>query len=673
MSAGQIKIDENLKKLSVNTIRFLAVDGVQKANSGHPGMPMGMADVAFILWTQFLKYNPDDPDWINRDRFILSGGHGSMLIYAMLHLAGYDVSNEDLQQFRQWGSKTPGHPEHNVIPGIETTTGPLGQGVANGVGMALAQKILAAKFNDKESAIFDHHVYAICGDGDMMEGVTSEAVSLAGHLKLGNLVLIYDDNNITIEGNTELAFSEDVAKRFEAYGWHVVKTNAHNHDEITSALQAGVDEADKPTLVIATSHIGFGSPNLQDTSTVHGSPLGDEEVAATKKNLGWPVEPKFYVPDEVKDVFAQRKDALKPEYDAWQTLYATWEKENPEKAELWKTMMDKTIPEDLEEQLIAALPDKATATRALGGVVLNKAAELVPSLHGGAADLEPSTKTYIKEAGSIGRDNFEGRNLHFGVREHGMGSIMNGMALYNGLIMYGATFMVFADYMRPPIRIAAMQKSQAIYVFTHDSIFVGEDGPTHQPIETVSSLRCMPNVHVCRPADGMETAMAWAYALRRKDGPTALALTRQGVPVLEREAGFDPKTIQKGGYILDKEENDALDLILVGTGSEVSVALEAKKLLAEKSYTTRVVSIPCLEAFNAQSDEYKSEVIPENVPVVIVEAGVAQGWHSITRAPLLFIGMDRFGASGPYQVLAEKFGFTGPSVAEMSECWIKGL
>ena len=659
-------------ELAVNTIRFLAADGVQKAKSGHPGMPMGMADCAYVLWTKFLRYNPQDPDWINRDRFVLSAGHGSMLIYSMLHLAGYDLTLDDLKQFRQWGSKTPGHPEHAHVPGVETTTGPLGQGFANGVGMALAMKILAARFNTNEQKIFNHHVYAIVSDGDLMEGISAEAASIAGHLGLGNLVYLYDDNTITIEGKTDLAFSEDIPKRFEAYGWHTMKIDGHDHAAISNAIQAGIEETEKPTLICAKTTIGYGSPNQAGTSGVHGAPLGEEEILASKKHMGFPVEPAFYVPEEVRDIFRKRQNALKSEYDTWNALYETWQKQHPEKNELWTNMKNRTLPDDLESQLIAALPEKPTATRGIGGKVLNKAVTLVPSIIGGSADLSPSTKTNIVDQPSIRKGDYAGMNLHFGIREHGMGGILNGMALYGGFIPYGSTFLVFADYMRPSIRLASIMNQQVVYVFTHDSIFVGEDGPTHQPVEHAAVLRAIPGVSVFRPADALETAMAWAFALKKKDGPTAVLLTRQTVPNFERDSDFNPKMIQKGGYVLLEEEGTP-DMILVASGSEVSISAEAREILRQQGKSIRVVSMPSLDTFLSQDQTYRESVIPGNIPVTVVEAGIDQGWYKLTRAPMQFLGMRGFGASGPYQVLAEKYGFTGPAVAEMSACWLKEI
>jgi transketolase len=665
---------ERLEQLAVDTIRMLAADGVQKANSGHPGMPMGMADCAYVLWTRFLRYNPMDPNWPDRDRFILSAGHGSMLLYAMLYLTGYEVAIEDLGQFRQWESRTPGHPEYGCLPGVETSTGPLGQGFANGVGMAIASRIAATRFNRTGFPIIDHRVYAIVSDGDLMEGISSEAASIAGHLRLGNLIYLYDDNHITIEGKTDLAFSEDVEKRFQAYGWQAVRIDGHDRNQIAEAIRSGIDETGKPTLILARTHIGYGSPGKHDDASVHGSPLGAEELKLTKRNLGFPEDREFYVPDGVPEVFRRRPAALKPEYDAWQKRFTEWRNRFPDLAESWKNMQSKKLPQHLEDLLISGLPGKAAATRIHGWKVLQKAAEAAPGLIGGSADLSPSTKTTIEGASSIEAGRFEGRNLHFGIREHGMGGILNGMALYGGFIPYGSTFLVFSDYMRPSIRLASIMCVQVIYIFTHDSIFVGEDGPTHQPIEHLAVLRAIPGLTLLRPADGLETAMAYAYALRKQDGPTAICLTRQNVPELRRPEGFDRRDILKGGYVLEKEKGGRPDVVIAATGSEAGVAVEAGTLLAAKGVDARIVSMPSLTVFWKQTEAYQESVVPrDGVPVVVVEAGISMGWHKLTRSPFLFIGMNRFGASAPAEVLAEKFGFTGPLVSEKILKWLKEI
>jgi transketolase len=657
--------DNELKILAANTIRILAAEGVQKANSGHPGMPMGMADVATILWTEFLIHNPDEPLWISRDRFVLSAGHGSMLIYSLLHLSGYDCTIEDLKSFRQWGSRTAGHPEYGHLPGVETTTGPLGQGFGNGVGMAIASKMLSARFDEK---LFDNYIYAICGDGDLMEGVSSEAASIAGHLKLGNIIYFYDDNGITIEGHTDLTFSEDVGKRFESYGWHVLKADAYNHNEIRNAIVAAQNEKGKPTLIITKSVIGYGSPNKFNTHDVHGSPLGKEELIATKKNLNWPEDKEFYIPKEVANLFALRKNELKKIYSGWENNFEQWRNSNREKSELFDKYINQYLPANLEEELLAAAPVESNATRSLSSKVIQKIAQLVPYFIGGSADLAPSTNTIMNGFDSIAPNKFSGRNFHFGIREHGMGAILNGITLYGGFKPFGATFFVFSDYMRPTIRLAAIMRIPVIYVFTHDSIFVGEDGPTHQPVEQLAALRSIPNSTVFRPADGVETAMAWAFALRHKTGPVSLILSRQKIETFERDGEFIPSDVLKGAYIVSKENGSKPDLIIAASGSEVPAAADAKKLLSGLSI--RVVSIPSREVFNQQPDEYKEKLFPPNVPVVVIEAATMTGWGDIFRQRMLAIGMDSFGASGPFKILAEKFGFTDTQIADKIKKWL---
>lgn len=663
------KLDSALAELCAKTIRMLAVDGVQKANSGHPGMPMGMADCAFVLWNRFLKFNPKDPSWLNRDRFILSAGHGSMLLYGLLFLSGYDVTMNDLQSFRQWESRTPGHPEYKCLPGVETTTGPLGQGFGNAVGMAIAQKMMAARFNSDEFPVFDHHIFTIAGDGDLMEGVSSEAASLAGHLNLGNIVTIYDNNQITIEGATNLTFSEDVQKRFEAYGWHTLRIDGHNHKEIESAIATGIGEKERPTLIIAKSHIAFGSPNKQDTAGSHGSPLGDEEIKLMKEKIGWPLEPTFFIPDEVKEVFENRNNELKENYKNWQNLFKIWQKKYPEKNNQLNKMLNNEIPEHFEEELLKSIPEKSMATRASSGKILQKAAEMIPSLTGGSADLAPSTKTIIADSEPITVQNFLGRNFHFGVREHGMGTILNGLSEYGGFIPYGATFLVFSDYMRPSIRLAALMNLHVFYVFTHDSIFVGEDGPTHQPIEHIAALRAIPNLTVFRPADSLEVAVGWKFAIEHQ-GPTALILTRQTVPDLERSDAFKTSDVFSGGYILSKEDKNKPDLVIVATGSEVEVAVSAKSILENEHLAVRVVSMPSIELFKSQTMDYQKSIIPDNCKTIVVEAGVTFGWQDISNNPTLVIGIDRFGESAPSKVLADKFGFVDEQVADKIKKWL---
>jgi len=666
-------MDSNIHRLAVDTIRMLAVDAVQKANSGHPGMPMGMADCAYVLWSKYLRYNPEDPAWPNRDRFVLSAGHGSMLLYGLLHISGFEVTLDDLKTFRQLGSRTPGHPERGCLPGVETTTGPLGQGFANGVGMALAQSIMAEKFNKDDFSPIRHYVYGVVSDGDLMEGVSSEAASIAGHLGLGNIIYIYDDNHITIDGSTDLTFSEDTAKRFQALGWHTIHIDGHDHQQIADAIQEGIDEVQRPTLILARTHIGYGSPNKQDNSSSHGAPLGDDEVRKTKEYLGWPVDPTFHVPPEVYELFRQRAKVLKEEYRTWKIGFEAWRKTHSDLADFWRRMHETVLPEELEKTFIQAVSKEAKATRSYSGDVLQKASELIPSLYGGSADLGYSTKTIIQGLPSISPGDFKGRNIHFGIREHAMGSILNGMAVYGGFVPYGSTFFVFSDYMRPAIRMSALMGIRVIWIFTHDSIFVGEDGPTHQPVEHMAALRAIPNLVVFRPADGLETAMAWSYALRRKDGPTALCLTRQRVPIIHRPVEFENDLILRGGYILS--DSDGMpDVILVATGSEVSVAVEAKALLSQKGFHVRVVSMPAVTLFQEQAATFRASVVPEkSIPVAVVEAGLTQGWYALTRAPMHVIGMSQFGTSAPYQALEEHFGITGPRVADRVGRWLETL
>ncbi len=656
-------------RLCADAIRFLAVDAVEQANSGHPGLPMGAADCAFALWGNFLSFNPADPRWPNRDRFVLSAGHGSMLLYSLLHLFGFDLPLEELKNFRQWESKTPGHPEFGHTVGVEVTTGPLGQGFANGVGMAIASKMAAERFNTSDFKPIDHTVYALVGDGDLQEGISYEAAALAGHLKLGNMVYIYDDNGITIEGKTSLAWSEDVAGRFTACGWHVQKIDGHDYDQITAAITAAKAEKERPSIIMARTHIAFGSPKCQGSSGAHGSPLGKDEIAATRANLGWPHAP-FEVPDEVVATCLTRVEALKVGYSAWQRGFATWHAANPEKAKLWDAMWHKSIPADLADELIAAVAGKDGATRALSGAVLQKAAALVPALAGGSADLSPSNNSDIKGSPSVQPGAFGGRNLHFGIREHAMGAVMNGMALYGCFIPYGATFLVFSDYCRPAVRLSALMKQQAIYIFTHDSFFVGEDGPTHQPIEHVASLRLIPGLHVIRPADGLETALAWQSALQRTNGPTVLILTRQKLPVIARPEGFAPSDVLKGGYVVSSPDGGA-DVVIMASGSELHVAVEAAATLAGRGIKARIVSVPCLELFMAQSDAYRAGVLPAGVPRVAFEAGRGESWGRLIGCDGLFIGIEHFGASAPDKILAEKFGFTVPQVAERIAAFLK--
>lgn len=666
------KIDRQLEDLAVKTIRMLSADAVQKANSGHPGMPMGAADYTFTLWHRYMHFNPQDPEWPNRDRFVLSAGHGSMLLYSLLHLYGYDLSMEEIKRFRQWGSKTPGHPEYGPTPGVETTTGPLGQGFANGVGMAIAAKMTAARYNTDEQQLFDHYVYGIVSDGDLMEGVASEAASLAGHLQLGNLIYFYDHNYISIEGCTGLTFTEDRGKRFEAYGWQVLYIDGHNAEEAAEAIERAQADQTRPTLIVARTHIGHGSPNKVDDAGVHGAPLGEEELAATKRNLNWPLDESFYVPDEVRQLCQSRVTELQETYDAWQDEFSAWQEANPDLAAQYDASMNKLLPDDLEDQLLEAVPQTgANATRNLGGAAIQRIADIVPYLVGGSADLAPSTKTLMNDYADIGPDSFAGRNFHFGVREHAMGSIINGVALYGGFIPFGATFLVFADYMRPPIRLACLMGTQVIYVFTHDSIFVGEDGPTHEPVEQVASLRLIPGMTVIRPADGKEVAAAWAYALRH-DGPTALVMTRQKLPAIQREVPFSIEDCQKGAYVVaETDDSDEPDVILVATGSEVQFTLPTKEALEEAGYSVRAISMPSREQFLHQSEDYRHNLIPTAAKKVVMEAGVRFGWGDIVGPDALFITQDSFGHSAPYTVLMEELGFTASQIAERVLDWLQ--
>jgi len=666
-------VDERvaLERLAINTIRFLAADAVERAKSGHPGMPMGMADAAFLLWTRFLRYQPQDPQWADRDRFVLSAGHGSMLLYAMLHLSGYDLPMDQLMRFRHIGSKTPGHPEHGLTPGVETTTGPLGQGFGNGVGMAMAARMLAARVNTDDFSPVTHRVFGIVSDGDLMEGVASEAASLAGHWGLGNLVYLYDDNHVTIEGDTALAFSEDVGKRFEAYGWHVDHADPYDHEALVPAIERAVRETDRPSLVITRSHIGYGAPKKQDTREAHGEPLGAEEIAAAKRALGWPESPTFLVPDEVRKLFAERASANAKEYEAWQRGCAAWAAKHPDRAETWRALNEMRVPADVLADLLANAPTDAAATRAHGNKVLQRAAARIPSLVGGSADLEPSTKTRIQNSPSLERGHYEGRNFHFGIREHGMGSILNGLALHGGFIPYGASFLVFTDYCRPSIRLSALMKQQVIWVFTHDSVFLGEDGPTHQPIEHLTALRAIPNLLVVRPADGPETAAAWGLALERRDGPTMIVLTRQNLPVLPRAQALTPEVARRGGYVLvESTAKDALTLI--ATGSEVWLAAEAAKKIADAGRAVRVVSMPAPQRFLAQEASYRDAVLPRNGQRVSLEAGLPDYWFPIVGPSGLAIGIDTFGESAPLAELQEFFGFTPDKIATRVLDWAKG-
>ncbi len=660
---------QDISQLSVNTIRALAMDGVQKAKSGHPGMPMGMADVSYVLWTNVLKHNPNDPAWPDRDRFILSAGHGSMLIYSLLHLTGYDVSIDDLKNFRQWGSKTPGHPEYGHTPGVETTTGPLGQGISNAVGMALAERYLATKFNRPDFPIVDHYTYVIASDGDLMEGVSHETCSLAGHLKLNKLIVLYDSNKISIDGSTDLSFTEDVGKRFEAYGWYVQHVDGHSREEVARAIENAKAETSRPCFIECRTHIGYGSPNKQDTASAHGSPLGEDEIKLTKQQMGWPEEPTFHVPADVYDHMRAPAAANAQKQSAWQDMLKRYREAHPDLAAEWDRMLACDVPANLNEVLPTFEPsEKGVATRSASGSVINALAPVVPSLLGGSADLHASNNTLVKGADPIQADNFGGRNIYFGVREHGMGSIMNGMALHGGFIPFGGTFLIFSDYMRPTVRLAALMGLQVVFVFTHDSIGLGEDGPTHQPVEHVTSLRTIPNLYTVRPADANETAMAWRIALERKDGPTALILTRQNVPTMERGGAIaSAEGALRGAYVLYDPPNP--DLILMSTGSEVAIAMDAMRLLREKNIAARVVSMPCQEVFDKQDQEYRDSVLPPTLKVrIAVEAACRHGWGRYFGGPQRrFIGVEKFGASAPYQEIYQQYGLTAENVASVAQ------
>ena len=650
-------LSTTLKPVS-DSIRALSMDGVQAANSGHPGLPMGMADVAALLWTQYLKFDPKSPDWPDRDRFILSGGHGSMLMYSLLHLAGYDLPLEELKKFRQWQSHTPGHPEWGDTVGVEVTTGPLGQGISNAVGFALAERNLAAQFNKPGFNLVDHTTFAFAGDGDMMEGISHEACSLAGHLGLGKLIVFYDDNGISIDGSTDITFTEDVLTRFEAYGWGTWKADGHNVNDVQAALDAALADTKRPSLIACKTQIGFGSPNKAGTASAHGEPLGVDEIKLTKEALGLPQEP-FWVDQAAYDLFAGTAECGASKHAAWGKLLAKYTTEYPELGAEFKRRMEGQLPEGWDDFSVEF--EKPIATRAASGMALNAAAARMPELMGGSADLTGSNKTDLKGEADIQKDNgYNGRYIRFGVREHGMGAIMNGIALHGGFIPYGGTFLVFADYMRPTIRLAALMGLGTIYVFTHDSIGLGEDGPTHQPVETLASLRIIPNLYTIRPADSYETTVAWKVAIERRDAPTALALTRQGLPL------FDPakaEGLRKGAYTLIDVEDP--QVILMGSGSEVHIAIEAQKLLAEKDVAARVVSVPCWELFDDQPQAYKDEVLPPSIKArVAIEAAVSMGWNKYTGCEGKVIGLDRFGASAPYQTLYQEFGLTPEAMVE---------
>lgn len=657
MTVDQATLDQ----VCINTIRMLAVDAVEQARSGHPGMPMGAAPLAYVLWTRFLKHYPMNPHWPDRDRFVLSAGHGSMLLYSLLYLTGYELPLEEIKRFRQWGSRTPGHPEYNLTPGVETTTGPLGQGFANGVGMAITEQFLAARFNRPDHSLVDHYTYAIVSDGDLMEGVASEAASLAGHLRLGKLIYCYDDNRISIDGSTELTFTEDVGQRFEAYGWHVQRVSDGNDlAAIDAALHGAQAERTRPSLIIVRTHIGYGSPHKQDNAEAHGAPLGSQEVQLTKAFFNWPLDPPFDVPAEALAHFRKALERGHRWEQEWQARLHTYATAYPEPAEEWYRAMRRELPPGWE----ASLPtfpsgDGAMATRVASGRVLNAIAPKAPHLVGGSADLASSNITLLQGAGAFSAENRAGRNLYFGVREHAMGSILNGMAVHGGVIPYGATFLIFSDYMRPAIRLAALSKLPVIYVFTHDSIGLGEDGPTHQPIEHLASLRAMPNLTLIRPADANETVVAWRVALQYTQGPVALVLTRQNLPVLDRTRMAAADGLVQGAYILLDAEGGGPDLVLIASGSEVALVVEARARLMQEGIQVRIVSMPSWELFEQQPQAYRETVLPPTLTRrLAVEAGAPQGWHYYVGAAGEVVGLTRFGASAPGSVVMEHLGFT---------------
>jgi len=666
MKGARNNMISELDALCVNTIRMLSADGVEKARSGHPGMPMGAAPMAYVLWTRFLRHNPRNPRWPDRDRFVLSAGHGSMLLYSLLHLTGYDLSLDDLKAFRQWGSRTPGHPEYPLTPGVEITTGPLGQGFAAGVGMAIAERSLAARFNRPGFPVVDHFTYGIVSDGDLMEGISHEAASLAGHLGLGKLIYLYDDNHISIEGPTEIAFTEARDLRFEAYGWHVQRVpDGNDLDAIEAAIEAAQRVTDRPSFIAVRTHIGYGSPNKADKASAHGEPLGAEELRRTKENLGWPAEPVFRVPDEVRDRFRSAIETGAQNEELWKERLRSYAETFPDLATKWNGCINGMLPEGWDREIpVFPADSKGMATRVASGKVLNAIARNVPSLIGGSADLAPSNKTEIGGEADFQAGAYGGRNLRFGVREHGMGAILNGLALHGGIIPYGGTFLIFSDYMRPAIRLAALMGLKVIYVFTHDSIGVGEDGPTHQPVEQLVALRAIPGLTVIRPCDSNETAEAWKTALQ-STGPVALALTRQDLPVLDRSLYAGAGNLARGAYVLKDAPDGIPDIILIATGSEVHIALQAAEKLVGRGKKVRVVSMPSWELFEGQDDAYRRRVLPPDTKArIAVEAGVTQGWSRYVGDSGAVIGLNRFGASAPGAVLYEKFGFTPDHVVE---------
>ncbi len=659
---------KNLIQKGIDTARILSVDAVQKANSGHPGTPMALAPLGHLLWSEVMHYNPENPEWPNRDRFILSCGHACMLQYSFLYLTGYKVTLNDLKNFRQLHSITAGHPEYGLMPGIEVTTGPLGQGFANGVGMAIAQKYMAARYNQPDFKIFDYNIYAICSDGDLMEGVTAEAASMAGHLGLGNMIYFYDNNNITIEGNTDLAFDENVSKRFEAYGWHVQNLpDINDLDALSKAIKSAQNETDRPSLISVRSHIGYGSPNKQDTAAAHGSPLGADEVRLVKENFGFNPDENFVVPDEVLNFYRTAGKKSAENENDWNELYNNYKKRHPDLASEYERITAGELPEGWEKKLPVFEPGDKMATRKASGKTLNAIADYFPQLIGGSADLAPSTDTNLEAYISFSPKNRDGRNFHFGIREHAMGAVLNGMALSKYLIPYGATFLIFSDYMRPPLRLAAIMKIRPIMVFTHDSIALGEDGTTHQPIEQLIGLRSVPNMTVIRPADANETAQAWRVAIQHSDGPVAISLTRQEIPILDQKKYAKAANLEKGAYILS-DSDGAPDIILIATGSEVHLILAAQEVLKKSKIRARVVSMPCWNLFDNQSSDYREKVLPKAIRKrLAVEAGSPVGWMKYTTDDGDVIGIEKFGASAPGDEVMKEYGFSVENVVKRAK------
>ena len=661
-------LNSELDQLCVDAIRVLSIDAVEKAKSGHPGMPMGMADAAYVLWTQFLKHDPKHPKWYNRDRFILSAGHGSMLLYSLLFLTGYELPLKELKNFRQWGSKTPGHPEYGVTPGVETTTGPLGQGLGTGVGMAMAEAHLAEKFNTKDFNLTDHFTYGIVSDGDLMEGISHEAASLAGHLKLGKLIYLYDSNRISIDGSTELAFSEDIIKRFEGYNWHVKEINGHDRKAVKKAISAARETQNHPSLIICRTHIGYGSPNKQGTEEAHGKPLGEEEVRRTKQRLGWDPDKKFQLPEEVLEHMRQAVDKGKKRYKRWQEVFESYREEYPENAKIITSNNLRDYYYQLEKVLpVFESDEKGMATRSASNKVINAIESTIPWMMGGSADLTGSNKTWINTSKAYRKAEYQARNIHFGVREHAMVAAVNGMTLHGGVRSYGGTFLIFSDYCRPAIRIAALSEIPSIFVFTHDSVGLGEDGPTHQPVEHLASLRAMPNMWVIRPADANEVSWAWKVAMEHKSGPTSIVLTRQDIPIFDRSILVSAKDLQKGAYVLSDSEKNNPDIILIATGSEVHLALEAQEKLHSRNIQARVVSMPCWELFEQQSEEYQEWILPSKVKHRIsIEAAATLGWDKWIGKEGVSIGVNRFGISAPYKEIYQHLGITADRIVRES-------